>query len=284
MIAFHEKSLLGLASRGFYRCRYYEWGRESNPDVVICVHGLTRNGRDFDALARALASQRRVICPDMPGRGKSDWLGLAADYRSEVYVSLLTALIARSNAERVSWVGTSMGGLLGMGLASQPGTPIERMVINDVGPQIEPEALQRIASYVGLDPPFDTFSELEAHIRNVSASFGPLSNEQWRHLAQTTARQLPDGRFRLAYDPAIAEPFKAMLGQKFELWPMWDAIKAPVLLLRGADSDLLTRGTAEAMCRRGPRVEFREFSGVGHAPMLLDREQIAPVVEFLLRE
>lgn len=283
MITFHEKSLLGLASRGFYRCNYYEWGRESNPDVVICVHGLTRNGRDFDALARALAPRRRVICPDMPGRGKSDWLADASDYRSEVYANLLVSLIARAGAERISWVGTSMGGLLGMGLAAQPGTPISRLVINDVGPAIETEALERIASYVGLDPEFASFAELEAHIRNVSASFGPLSDAQWRHLAQTTARELPNGRFRLAYDPKIALPFKAMLGQKFDLWPLWDAIAAPVLLLRGADSDLLGRDTAAAMRKRGPRTEFREFSGVGHAPMLLDSDQIAPVVEFLLR-
>lgn len=277
-----EGELLGLSSRGFYRCRYYEWGDAANPRVVICVHGLTRNGRDFDDLARALAPQRRVLCLDMPGRGKSDWLSDAADYRPEVYLSLLTALIARSGVTEVDWVGTSMGAMLGMMLAAQAHTPLRRLVVNDAGPLLQKEALARIAGYVGLDPKFENFAALERHIREVSAPFGALTDAQWRHLAETTARQLPDGRYALAYDPGIGEAFRVAAGQDIELWPLWDAIKAPVLLLRGAESDLLKRETALAMTQRGPRAKLVEFSGVGHAPMLLDATQIDPVVDFLL--
>jgi pimeloyl-ACP methyl ester carboxylesterase len=277
-----EGTLLGLASKGFYRCRYYDWGDAANPEVVICVHGLTRNGRDFDDLARALAPRRRVLCIDMPGRGQSDWLADPLDYRAEVYLPLLTALIARSGAAAVDWVGTSMGAVLGMIMAAQPGTPLRHLVVNDAGPLLQKEALARIASYVGQDPKFADFTALERHIREVSAPFGALSDAQWHHLAATTARQLPDGRYALAYDPGIGEAFRAVTGQDIELWPLWDAIKVPTLLLRGADSDLLRRDTALAMTQRGPCARLLEFPAVGHAPMLLDPAQIDPVVEFLL--
>ncbi len=277
-----ERTLLGLASKGFYRATYYEWGDPANPEVVICVHGLTRNGRDFDFLAQALAPRRRVLCIDMPGRGKSDWLDDAQDYRSEIYLALLTALIARSGAESVDWVGTSMGGLLGMMMAAQPRTPVRRYVANDVGAVIRHEALARIAAYVGMDPKFASYQELESHIREVSAPFGRLTDAQWRHLAETTARKLPDGRWALAYDPGIAQPFRATLGEDIDLWPLWSAVRVPTLLLRGAESDLLARETALAMTQRGPRARLVEVPGVGHAPMLLEASQIDPVVDFLL--
>lgn len=277
-----EQTLLGLASKGFYRARYAEWGDANNPEVVICVHGLTRNGRDFDFLAQALAPHRRVLCIDMPGRGKSDWLPEALDYKAETYLALLTALIARSGADCVDWVGTSMGGLLGMMIAAQPNTPVRRLVANDVGAILRKEAMARIATYVGADPQFDRYEALEQHIREVSAPFGHLTDEQWRHLASTTARELPDGRWALAYDPGIAQPFRAALGQDIELWPLWDAIRAPTLLLRGAESDLLSRETALEMTQRGPKAKLIEVPGVGHAPMLLDGAQIEPVLEFLL--
>jgi len=277
-----ERTLLGLASKGFYRAHYREWGAADNPKVVICVHGLTRNGRDFDFLAEALAPERRVLCIDMPGRGKSDWLPDALDYKADTYLGLLTALVARSGAEMVDWVGTSMGGLLGMMMAAQPNTPLRRFVANDVGAIIRNEAMARIATYVGMDPKFDGYEALEKHIREVSAPFGRLTDEQWRHLASTTARELPDGRWALAYDPGIAQPFRATLGQDIELWPLWDAIRVPTLLLRGAQSDLLSHETALAMTQRGPKAKLIEMPGVGHAPMLLDRAQIEPVLEFLL--
>ena len=273
-----------LSAHGFHRVVYREWGDAGNPRVLVCVHGLTRNGRDFDTLAAALADRLRILCPDMPGRGDSEWLRDPNDYAFPTYMSALTAMLAHAHADKVAWLGTSMGGLLGMAMAAHPETPITRLVMNDVGPSIEPTALTRIASYVGQDPVFESFSALEAHIREVSAPFGRLSDAQWEMLARTSARQLPDGRWRLKYDPGIAVPFRAASSQPTDLWPLWDAIRCPTLLLRGADSDLLSPATAAAMRTRGPRPELIEFAGVGHAPMLLNFEQIVPVAAFLTAE
>jgi pimeloyl-ACP methyl ester carboxylesterase len=278
-----EHSFRGLSLHGFHRVAYREWGEAGNRNVLVCVHGLTRNGRDFDTLASALADRFRILCPDMPGRGDSEWLRDPNDYAFPTYLTALTAMLAHAHAKRVSWVGTSMGGLLGMVMAAQPETPIDRLVMNDVGPVIEPAALARIATYVGQDPVFDTFAALEAHIREVSAPFGRLSDAQWEALSRSTARQLPDGRWRLKYDPAISVPFRASSSQPADLWPLWDAIRCPTLLLRGAESDLLSSTTAAAMRSRGPRPEMVEFAGVGHAPMLLTEEQIAPVAAFLTK-
>jgi len=276
-----EHSFLNLSLHGFHRVVYREWGETDNPHVVVCVHGLTRNGQDFDTLATALVNRFRILCPDMPGRGDSEWLSDPNDYAFPTYLGTLTAMLAHAHAERVAWVGTSMGGLLGMVMAAQPQTPITRLVMNDVGPVIESAALARIATYVGQNPVFDSFSALEAHIRDVSAPFGNLSDAQWEALSRSSARQLPDGRWRLKYDPGIAVPFRATSSQPTDLWPLWDAIRCPTILLRGAESDLLSPVTAAAMRVRGPRPEMVEFDGVGHAPMLLTPDQIAPVVAFL---
>jgi pimeloyl-ACP methyl ester carboxylesterase len=271
-----------LSPHGFHRVVYYEWGEPANDRVVVCVHGLARNGRDFDALGAALAPTHRVLAVDMPGRGCSDWLTDPHDYALPTYLTTLTALIARSGAERVDWVGTSMGGLLGMALAAQPKTPIARLVVNDVGPLIEPAALERIGDYVGKDPTFATYAEIEQYIRTVSAPFGNLTDAQWRHLTTTNVRQRPDGRWGLAYDPGIAVPFKAAAGQApGDLWGVWEAIRCPTLVLRGADSDLLSAATAAQMTARARDATLLEFRGVGHAPMLLDAEQIEPVTRFL---
>ena len=272
--------LTSLSAHGFHRVNYWDWGDPANPRVAICVHGLARNGRDFDVLAEALATTHRVLAVDMPGRGDSDWLGDPADYVFPTYLTTLTALIARSGAEVVDWVGTSMGGLLGIAIAAQPGSPIARLVVNDAGPVIEPAALARIGTYVGLDPTFATFDEIEAYIRTVSAPFGPLTDAQWRHLTATNVRQRGDGRWGLVYDPGIAVPFRAAPAPA-DLWGLWDAIRCPTLVLRGADSDLLSTATAAAMQERGPRATVVEFAGIGHAPTLLNPGQVAPVLEFL---
>jgi pimeloyl-ACP methyl ester carboxylesterase len=276
-----EHSFNSLSQHGFHRVAYREWGDQDNARIVVCVHGLTRNSRDFDDLAATLAPAFRVICPDMPGRGDSEWLRDPNDYNTTTYLAVLTAMLAHAHAERVAWVGTSMGGLLGMVMAAQPGTPVARLVVNDVGPVIEPAALTRIATYVGLDPPFESFQALEAHVRAVSAPFGPLSDAQWASLSRSVARQTPDGRWRLKYDPGIAVPFRATASKATNLWPLWDAIHCPTLLLRGAESDLLSSATAKAMQARGPRPELVEFAGIGHAPMMLSIDQIEPVVRFL---
>ena len=281
MLIPRERNFRSLSPHGFHRVVYHEWGDADNARIVVCVHGLTRNGRDFDTLAAALADRFRILCPYMPGRGDSDWLRDPNDYAFPTYLTALTAMLAHAHADRVAWVGTSMGGLLGIVMAAQPETAIVRLVVNDVGPTLEAAALARIGSYVGLDPVFDSFGALEAHVRAVSAPFGPLSDAQWEELSRTTARQLPDGSWRLKYDPGIAVPFRASGSRPADLWPQWDAIHCPTLLLHGAESDLLSSATAAAMRSRGPRPELIEFAGIGHAPMLLSPEQIAPVVSFL---
>ncbi len=270
----------GLSAHGFHRVVYYEWGAHNNPAVVVCVHGVGRNGRDFDVLGEALAPTHRVLAVDMPGRGASDWLAEPMDYVFPTYLGTLTALIAASGAEQVAWVGTSMGGLLGIVAAAQPNSPVARLVVNDVGPVVEPAALARIGQYFGSDPNFGTFVELEAYVRNISAAFGPLTDAQWEHVARTNARQRPDGRWGLGYDPRIAVPFRAQPAPP-ALWPLWDAIRCPTRVLRGAESDLLSAATAAEMSRRGPCPQVVEFAGVGHAPALLDPEQVGVVVSFI---
>jgi len=270
----------GLSPHGFHRVVYYEWGDADNPRVVICVHGLGRNGRDFDVIAEALAPTRRVLAVDMPGRGMSDWLADPNDYVFPTYLATLTALIARSGAVDVDWIGTSMGGLLGIVMAAQAKSPIRRLVVNDVGPQLGAAALARIGTYIGQDPTFATFAEIETYLRQISAPFGPLDDAQWQYITQTNVRERPDGRWGLAYDPGIAVPFRKAAAPP-DLWPLWDAIRCPVLVLRGAQSDLLSGTVAAEMAARGPKPRVIEFEGVGHAPMLLDPAQFRPVVDFL---
>ena len=277
-----KASLLGLSASGFHRLAYCEWGAPDAPRTLICVHGLTRNGRDFDSLAATLAQQGyRVACPDVVGRGTSDWLADPAGYGYPQMLADAAALVARLGVGQLDWVGTSMGGLTGMMLAAQPKTPIARLVINDVGPFIPKAALARIAGYLGQNPVFPDLAEAEAYIRRVHAPFGALSDTQWRHLTEHSLR--PDeGGLRLRYDPAIAQAF-AGEPEDVDLWSLWDAITIPVLLLRGAQSDLLLSETAAEMTRRGPRAELVEIPGCGHAPALMDPAQIAIIADWLGR-
>jgi pimeloyl-ACP methyl ester carboxylesterase len=275
----HHLSFLSL--HGFHRLNYYEWGDPANSNVVICVHGLTRNGRDFDDIARALCAEYRVLCPDVAGRGKSEWLTHKEDYAYPVYCADMAALIARSGAETVDWIGTSMGGLIGMLLAAQPNSPIRKLVMNDVGPFIPKASMERLSSYVGKPVSYDSFEAFEQYIRAISAPFGPLTDAQWHHLAETTARRNDDGRWTTNYDPAIALPFKTPVANVV-LWPFWDQVRSPTLLLRGRQSDLLLSETAREMTMRGPKAKLVEFAGIGHAPMLMEQEQIEVVRGFLL--
>jgi len=275
------RSLACLGPHGFHHMTYWEWPGPPGAPTVLCAHGLTRNGRDFDALAQALSARFRVICPDFPGRGQSPWLADSADYNYALYLADMAALIARLDCDAVDWVGTSMGGLVGLLLAAQPETPIRRFVINDIGPLIAKEGLERIASYVGRDPSFRDGAELEATLRQVAASFGPLTDAQWRHLAEISTRQKPDGMVGFAYDPAIGDAFRAAPAQDVDLWPQWDKIACPTLVLRGAQSDLLRPDDATAMTRRGPKAKLVEFPGIGHAPALMAEDQIAVIRDFL---
>jgi pimeloyl-ACP methyl ester carboxylesterase len=268
---------------GLHRVAYREWGDPANPAVLVCVHGLTRCARDFDNLARALCDRYRVVCPDIVGRGDSDWLANPMLYGVPQYVSDMVTLIARLNVERVHWVGTSMGGLIGMGLASLKDSPIERMVLNEAGAVVSRDAIERIGKYVGLDPRFPSLEAAEQAVRVNAAPFGPHTDAEWRFLTEVVMRKQPDGSYRFHYDPKIAVPFRTEYPDKdVELWPAWDAIRCPTLVLRGARSDLLARETAEEMTRRGPKAKLVELPGIGHAPTLMHEDQIARVREFLL--
>jgi pimeloyl-ACP methyl ester carboxylesterase len=268
---------------GLHRMAYREWGDPANPQVLVCVHGLTRCARDFDDLARVLGERYRVVCPDVVGRGDSDWLANPMLYGVPQYVSDMVTLIARLNVERVHWVGTSMGGLIGMGLASLKASPIERMVLNEAGAIVAHAALERIGKYVGADPRFPSLAAAEQVVRVNAAPFGPHTDEEWRFLTEVVMRRNDDGSYRFHYDPKIAEPFRATMPEgDLDLWAVWDAIRCPTLVIRGAQSDLLARETAEEMTRRGPKAKLVELPGIGHAPTLMHADQIAIVREFLL--
>ena len=277
-----------LGTRGLHRMAYWEWGDPDTPDVVVCVHGLTRQGRDFDALAADLvAAGRRVVCPDVVGRGRSDWLSDPMGYALAAYVSDMVTLLARVDAERVDWVGTSMGGLIGMGVAALEGSPVRRLVLNDVGPRLQAEALQRIGAYLGQPARFASEEEAAQAMWAISQGFGPHTPEQWLALTRPLLKPDGSGGFVLRYDPAIAVPFRvvtpeiAALGEA-ALWRAYDSLRLPTLLLRGAQSDLLSAETALAMTQRGPRARLHEFPGVGHAPTLVQPDQRKVVREFLL--
>ena len=281
-----RKALLGLSSSGFHRISYMEWGDAAATHVVICVHGLTRNARDFDVLARSLGDRCRVICPDIVGRGQSDWLERKQDYAYPQYLADMAALIARVTAlhdarTRIDWVGTSVGGLIGMLLAATARNPIRRLVLNDIGPVIPQAALERIAAYLGKAPRFASLVDAETYVRTISASFGPLTDEQWRHLTVHNVRQEADGAWVMNYDPGIGAAFESIAHGDVSLWDYWDRIRAPVLVLRGAQSDLLLPATANEMTQRGPRARLIEFQGVGHAPTLMADDQVRAVREFL---
>jgi pimeloyl-ACP methyl ester carboxylesterase len=247
---------------------------------LICVHGLTRNGRDFDRLAAALSERYRVICPDVAGRGRSDWLP-AAEYTYPQYLADMTVLIARLGAGDVDWLGTSMGGLIGMQLAAAAHSPVRRLILNDIGPFIPKAALARIGDYVGKDPHFASLDELEAYLRKIHAPFGPMTDQDWRHLALQGYRRRENGGFSLAYDPGIAAGFVAGVKQDVDLWALWDKVACPVLVLRGANSDVLTASTAKEMQKRGPKAKVIDCAGAGHAPGLVTEDQIAAIRDWL---
>lgn len=268
---------------GLHRMSYLEWGDPENPRVLVCVHGLTRNGRDFDTLAQALCGDYRVICPDVVGRGQSGRLRDPAGYAIPQYVADMVTLIARLGVKEVHWVGTSMGGLIGTALAGMPDSPIKRLVLNDVGPIITGASLRRIGEYLGADPTWDTFAEAEAYVRKVSAPFGPLTDGQWHALTDSSVSRRADGRWGFLYDPAIAKPFQlAFAAVDIDLWPLYEQVPCPTLAVRGAESDLLPRATWLQMAERGPKAQLAEFPGIGHAPMFMSDDQIAVVRAFLL--
>ncbi|MEH6436590.1 alpha/beta fold hydrolase [Massilia sp. DD77] len=285
------KSVQCSSPAGLHRVAYKEWGDPLNPKVLVCVHGVTRVGDDFDHLARALCGEYRVVCPDVVGRGRSDRLRDPAHYVIPQYVSDMVTLIARvtapGEAREVHWLGTSMGGLIGMVLASLEGTPISRMVLNDIGPVLDQAALQRIGEYIGQDIRFPSFEAGAEYVKAVSLSFGPHTDDEWLKLSSDVLRRQDDGQWVRHYDLGLAQPFKAITperaaGDEAALWAAWDAIRCPTLLVRGEHSDLLSRETAAEMTRRGPKPRLVEIAGVGHAPTFIQPNQIAIAREFLI--
>jgi pimeloyl-ACP methyl ester carboxylesterase len=276
-----------LSPTGLHRMAYQSWGDDDNPRVLVCVHGVTRVSDDFDRLAESLSEHYRVICPDVVGRGRSDWLRDPRHYIVPQYVSDMVTLIARLDVTQVDWVGTSMGGLIGMGLAALPDSPVRKMVINDIGPNLNFPALSRIGEYIAQDVRFDSFEAGRDYIRTVSAPFGPHSDDEWDKLARDVLRKDNEGSWRRHYDLAIAKGFEGMTEESTKrgeaaLWATYDAIRAPVLLVRGSESDLLTRETAQAMTERGPCAQLAEIPGVGHAPTVMHDDQISLIKHFLL--
>lgn len=280
---------------------WWQWGASDSAHTVVCVHGLTRQGRDFDRLAQALVQRSggniRVICPDIVGRGKSDWLKVPSGYQLPTYVAdmvaLLNHLAAQSSMTTLDWVGTSMGGLIGMALAGHPGLgvalPVRRLVLNDVGPQISWAAIQRIGSYLGKSMHFASEPQAAGALAIISSGFGPHTPEQWMALTQPMLKPVVTGGFALHYDPAIALAFASVTEDaarqgEAALWALYDQIKADTLLLRGALSDLLKPEIAQAMTQRGPKARLVELSGIGHAPTLVAQDQIDLVAQFLLCE
>ena len=279
-----RRSVLCASPAGLHRIAYREWGDPRNRDVLVCVHGLTRSSRDFDELARTLCSQLRIVCPDVAGRGDSDRLADPKLYTWTQYVADMVTLIARLDVEAVNWLGTSLGGLVGMALAALGGSPVKRLVLNDAGPVVAKAALERIGSYVGEQRRFATLEEAESYVRTIAAPFGPHSDAQWRFLAETWVRREEDGSWRPHYDTRIAEAFRATMPEKdLKLWPLYEAVRCPTLLVRGEHSDLVSRQTAAEMARRGPKAKVVEIRGVGHAPTFLHPDQIAVVRDFLLQ-
>ena len=279
--------VLGLSMSGFHETTYVEWGPADAEHVVVCVHGLTRQGRDFDHLAAHLAARGvRVVCPDLVGRGRSGWLRDPKNYTIPQYCSDMNALIARTGAAKVDWVGTSLGGLIGLGLAGFAGHPIRRLIINDIGPTIPADGLLRIGRYVAAMPSgFASLEETEAYLREVLAPFGSLSDDHWRHLARHSVRfDEAEGRHVTLCDPGIVQAFYAPERASAHLWSYWDAIDVPTLVVRGADSDLLPSYLAREMTRRNPNAILHDVPGCGHAPTLSTPDQIETVAAFLLND
>jgi pimeloyl-ACP methyl ester carboxylesterase len=297
-----------LGDSGFHRIAYTEWGEPSNPHTVICVHGLARNSRDFDFLAEALTPECRVLCMDVVGRGESDWLEIKSEYTFSTYQADAASMLARAGAPppsgffdkfvrsqqpKLDWIGTSMGGLIGMFLAAKKNSPIRRLVLNDVGALVPWGALFRMKGYITRGRRFASEKEVEAYLREVCAPFGPLTDGQWRHLARHGARVDEEGKYQLRYDPGIGENLHGHIDPEFplgpdllrgiDLWSIWGKLECPVLVLRGAESEVLTQKILDEMRSRKPDLEVAEFAGVGHAPALMSADQIAVVKRFLLK-
>ncbi len=276
------KQIICANPHGTHKLVYTDWGNPENQNVLVCVHGLTRNGRDFDFLAKALSRHYRVICPDMVGRGKSDWLEQAENYNYSTYIADMLSLLSQLGLQKVDWLGTSMGGIIGMIIAAQFPQRIRRLILNDVGAAIPQKALQRIGGYLQTEQTFfASIDAVETYLRHIHAPFGQLSDEQWRHFA-IHGSYTEGGRYYLAYDPKIAYIFGESINQDVELWDIWKNIKIPVLIIHGLESDILTQGILEKMRENRSELTVVHCIKVGHAPALTTVEQIDVIGRWLL--
>jgi len=275
-----QKYLNATSFTGWKRIAYVEWGDEANPDVVVCVHGLTRNSRDFDTLARALAPRYRVVCMDVIGRGLSERLDNPDEYNYPRYVVDASLLLARLNVERVHWIGTSMGGLMGMMMAAMPHHPFRSLVMNDIGSFIPGDALRGLAEYVGKASAFDSLEKVARYLSVTHAAFGPVPVGHWMEMARHSSYESGNGEWFLRYDPAIAKVFLKPI-QDRDMSALWTAGKVPTLILRGAVSTLLTEDTLKFMLSTRADARAITFEGCGHAPSLQQADQIAAIEQFL---
>lgn len=277
-----KQSVKWLDESGFHSLAYYEWGDPNNSNVIICAHGLTRNGRDFDYLAQRLEKDYRVICPDFPGRGESDWLTIKNNYDYSYYLQAFSILIARLNCQQLTWLGTSMGGMAGMLMAATPNNPINRLILNDIGPEIPAQAISTIAKYVGKQTEFSSIKALKEYLKVIHSGFGELTEAEWQHLADHSYHTLKNGHLALAYDPEIIRSFKAQAdkGVDISLWSIWHAISCPILVIRGLESPLLSSATADKM-RQHSETTLIELPNTGHAPALMASEQIELIYNWL---
>lgn len=284
--AYSKHYVLGLGFHGFHRINYLEWGaptgRQQRKDTVICVHGVSRNARDFDFLAERLCDRYRVVCPDMVGRGDSDHLLSHDGYTYLQYNADMNALLARLNVAGVDWIGTSMGGIIGMVLAAAHQSPIRRLVVNDVGPLIDRESLVKIGEYIGRAGEFATQDEAEAYMRDIYSEFGPMDDPGWEHMVRYSTYRTAQGRYRMKMDKGVGEAFRDQISMfDVDMWDVWERITCPVLILRGANSQFFSRETAEKMLTCGPEATLVELEGTGHAPTLRSEEQVNVISEWL---
>ena len=277
-----EGSVRCLSDAGFHRLSYTEWGSPDAARTVVCVHGLTRHRGDFQPLARALAGDRRVVCPDLAGRGASDWLPDPGDYHIAQYNCDLTAVMAATGCAEVDWIGTSLGGLCGIMMAGMANSPIRRLVINDIAPEVPRPALRRVGAYLSEPLRFADHDAAEAHMRAAYGGFGPMTDDDWRHMARTGVQLGDDGLYAPHYDPAIGANFRCYwLLYSFNIWSYWKRIACPILILRGTDSDFLTPELLARMLEHQPQAQVLEIAGVGHTPTLATPGQIDPIRAWL---
>ena len=283
--AYSKHYHLGLGFHGFHRINYLEWGdtkKFNTQETLLCVHGITRNAHDFDFLASKLCTKYRIVCPDVVGRGDSDHLDSADGYNYLQYNADMNTLIARLGVTEVNWIGTSMGGIIGMVLASVPQSPIRRLIINDIGPEVSRDALVGISDYIGRQEDFGSQKEIETYLRSIYSEFAPMSNADWEHMARYSSRRTKQGTWRLKIDNRVGDAFRDSISYfNVDMWDVWEQITCPVLVLRGKNSSFLTEEIAAKMLTCGPEAQLVEFDETGHTPTLRNDEQVDIISDWL---